>query len=151
MRIVVAAVGRWKRDPTRALFDAYRQRCRWPIELKEVVARKGGDAPDVQADESAQLLAAVPDGAPLIALDARGRALTSGAFADWLAARRDDGDRTIAAAIGGADGLTDAVRQRADLTLALGAMTWPHMLVRVMLAEQLYRAQCILDGHPYHR
>lgn len=151
MRIVVAAVGRWKRDPARELFDAYRQRCRWRIDLHEVVARKDGDAAAVQADEAAQLCRAIPAGAHTIALDARGRNLSSQAFADWLADAREAGGRDVAVLIGGADGLTDAVRQRADLTLALGAMTWPHMLVRVMLAEQLYRAQCIQDGHPYHR
>ena len=151
MRITVAAVGRFKRDPLRELFDAYRQRCRWDIVLKEVVARRGGDAPAQQADEAAQLQAVLPERAPLVALDARGRALTSAQFADWLGTQREAGTREIAVAIGGADGLTDAVRERASLTLAFGAMTWPHMLVRVMLAEQLYRAQCILDGHPYHR
>lgn len=151
MRIVIAAVGRWKRDPARELFDAYRQRCRWRIELHEVVARKGGDAAAVQADEAAQLCQAMPARARAIALDARGRNLSSAQFADWLAGARETGTRDLAVLIGGADGLTDAVRQRADLTLSFGAMTWPHMLVRVMLAEQLYRAQCILDGHPYHR
>jgi len=151
MRITIIAVGRWKRDPTRELFDAYRQRCRWDITVTEVVARRGGDAARQQAEEGAQILAALPERAPLIALDARGRTLTSAQFADWLGARREAGTREVAVAIGGADGLTDAVRERAALTLALGAMTWPHMLVRAMLAEQLYRAQCILDGHPYHR
>jgi len=150
MRIVVAAVGRWKRDATREVFDAYRQRCRWRIELHEVVARKGGDAAAVRADESARLCRAAPPGAPRIVLDARGRNLSSQGFADWIAAYRESGNRELGVLIGGADGVTDAVRQRADLTLAFGAMTWPHMLVRVMLAEQLYRAECILNGHPYH-
>jgi 23S rRNA (pseudouridine1915-N3)-methyltransferase len=151
MRITIVAVGRFKRDPTRELFDAYRQRCRWEIALKEVVARRGGDAAAQQADEADQILAALPGRASLVALDAGGRALTSAQFADWLGTRREAGEREIAVAIGGADGLTDAVRARAQLVLAFGAMTWPHMLTRVLLAEQLYRAQCILDGHPYHR
>lgn len=151
MRICIAAVGRWKRDPTRELFDAYRRRCRWSITLTEVVARRGGNAAQVQADEAAQLRNAVPPAAPLLALDARGRELSSAQFADWLGARREAGERELAAVIGGADGLSDDLCDRATLTLAFGAMTWPHMLVRVMLAEQLYRAQCILDGHPYHR
>ncbi len=151
MRITIVAVGRLKRDPTRELFDAYRQRCRWEIVLKEVVARRGGDEAAQQADEADQILAALPGRATLVALDARGRALTSAQFADWLGTRREGGERDIAVAIGGADGLTDAVRARAQLVLAFGAMTWPHMLSRVMLVEQLYRAQCILDGHPYHR
>jgi 23S rRNA (pseudouridine1915-N3)-methyltransferase len=151
MRITVAAAGRFKRDPTQALFDTYRTRCRWPIDLREVTARKAGDPAAVQAEEARQLLAAVPPSAALVALDARGQALSSDGFARWLADRRDGGSRDVAFAIGGADGLTDAVRGRGDLVLSFGAMTWPHMLVRVMLAEQIYRAQCILDGHPYHR
>ena len=86
-----------------------------------------------------------------MALDERGRDLTSVAFAERLGRWRDDGVRDLAFVIGGADGLAPAVRDRAALTLAFGRATWPHMLVRTMLAEQIYRAQTILTGHPYHR
>jgi 23S rRNA (pseudouridine1915-N3)-methyltransferase len=151
MRITIAAVGRWKRDPTRDLFETYRKRGRWEIAVKEVVAKRGGDAAAVQAEEAALLREALPERAVTVALDGRGRTLSSAGLADWLGGRRDEGGRDIAFVIGGADGLTSEILSRADLTLSLGAMTWPHMLVRAMLAEQLYRAQCILDGHPYHR
>ena len=135
-----------------ALVDEYRRRCPWVVRVREV-AIKGAAAPGRQQAEaeSMQLLAAVPEGAVVVALDERGQDLSSGAFAERLARWRDDGARAVAFLIGGADGLAPAARERADLLLALGRMTWPHMLVRVMLAEQLYRATTILAGHPYHR
>ena len=97
------------------------------------------------------MLGALPDGARLIALDEHGQLWSSRELADRLAAWRDQGTTTLAFAIGGADGLARAVTERADAVLSLGAMTWPHLLVRGMLLEQLYRAQQILAGHPYHR
>lgn len=106
--------------------------------------RRGPDA------EAALLLAAAPAG-PLIALDERGAVLDSPGFAARLARWRDEGARDLSLAIGGADGHGAALRARADLMLSFGAMVWPHMLARVMLAEQLYRAATILGGGPYHR
>jgi 23S rRNA (pseudouridine1915-N3)-methyltransferase len=97
------------------------------------------------------LLARVPDRAVVIALDERGTALTSAAFAQKITKWRDSGASGLAFLIGGADGHPDSLRQRADFLLSLGPMTWPHLLVRGMLLEQLYRAQQILAGHPYHR
>jgi 23S rRNA (pseudouridine1915-N3)-methyltransferase len=96
-------------------------------------------------------LAAVPKGAVKVALDSQGVALSSEALADRLRAWRDGGASDLAFLIGGAGGLDPAVREAADLVLSLGPMTWPHILVRALLAEQLYRAQTILAGHPYHR
>lgn len=104
-----------------------------------------------RAREGEALLAALPDGGRVVALDERGRSEASEAFATRLGRWRDDGVRTVGFIIGGADGLDDAVRKKADLVLSFGAFTWPHMLVRAMLAEQIYRAQSILAGHPYHR
>ncbi len=109
-------------------------------------------APDqLKAREAELLLAALPEGARVVTLDAAGKALTSPQLADLIARWRDDGTRDLAFVIGGAEGLDEGLRRRADLTLSLGRMTWPHLLVRAMLAEQLYRAQQILAGHPYHR
>jgi 23S rRNA (pseudouridine1915-N3)-methyltransferase len=96
------------------------------------------------------VLAALPT-ALLVALDEGGKGLASRAFADRIAAWRDAGDANVAFVIGGADGLGAAILEKARIRLAFGAMTWPHQLVRVMLAEQLYRAVTILSGHPYHR
>ncbi|GAB4189838.1 MAG: hypothetical protein OHK0024_30380 [Thalassobaculales bacterium] len=111
--------------------------------LREVTGRDTGE-------ERARLLAAIPPGARVVALDERGEDLSSRELAGRLAAWRDAGD-SVAFIIGGADGLGEALRARADLLLRFGRATWPHLLVRAMLAEQLYRATAILAGHPYHR
>jgi 23S rRNA (pseudouridine1915-N3)-methyltransferase len=105
----------------------------------------------LKAREAELILAAVPTGARLVALDEKGAAWSSRELAERLARWRDQGVATLAIAIGGADGLGQAVIERADAMLSLGAMTWPHLLVRCLLLEQLYRAQQILAGHPYHR
>jgi 23S rRNA (pseudouridine1915-N3)-methyltransferase len=105
----------------------------------------------LKAREADLILAALPAGAHLIALDERGAAWSSRRLADRLAVWRSEGARELAFAIGGAEGLGTAVLDRADEKLSLGAMTWPHRLIRGMLLEQLYRAQQIAAGHPYHR
>jgi 23S rRNA (pseudouridine1915-N3)-methyltransferase len=105
----------------------------------------------LRAREADLILAALPARARLVALDERGAAWSSRGLADRLAQWRDEGVSEVAFAIGGADGLGAAVLDRADERLSLGEMTWPHRLVRGMLLEQLYRAQQILVGHPYHR
>jgi 23S rRNA (pseudouridine1915-N3)-methyltransferase len=106
---------------------------------------------ELKAREAELILAAVPPGARLVALDQRGAEWSSRDLADRLRGWRDGGAGALAFAIGGAEGLGAAVIDRADAVLSLGMMTWPHLLVRCMLLEQLYRAQQILAGHPYHR
>jgi 23S rRNA (pseudouridine1915-N3)-methyltransferase len=106
---------------------------------------------ELKLREAGLILAAVPPGARLVALDTAGEGWTSSLFADRLARWRDSGVAALAFAIGGADGLGAPVVARADAVLSLGAMTWPHLLARSLLLEQLYRAQQILAGHPYHR
>jgi 23S rRNA (pseudouridine1915-N3)-methyltransferase len=119
--------------------------------LREVEPR-GRVAPEkLKAAEAALLAAAIPDRAAIVTLDEGGRQMGSVAFARRIAAWRDDGIADLAFVIGGADGLDAALKQRGDLLLSLGKATWPHMLIRGMLAEQIYRAQQILSGHPYHR
>ena len=156
MRILIAAVGRiGPREAERTLIDDYTARAGrtgrplglGPLEEAEVEDRRGGGP----AAEGALLMRAVPAGARLCALDERGRALSSPAFAAVLAGWRDGGAGAAAFVIGGADGLDPALRDRADLVLSFGPMVWPHRLARVMLAEQLYRAATILAGSPYHR
>lgn len=151
MRILIAAVGRARAGPLRDLYEGYVRRLAWPVTLREVEVRQALPADRLKAREAELLLAAVPDGAAVIALDERGRALSSLEFAERIRLWRDSGPAALAFLIGGADGHDESVRRRADLLLSFGAMTWPHMLVRAMLAEQLYRAQTILSGHPYHR
>ncbi len=151
MRITLAAVGRAKAGPALDLYEFYAGRLGWPIELKEIEERKKLAPARLKAREGELLLAAVPAGARLVALDEKGKALSSAGFAQQLGAWRDEGVRDVAFVIGGADGLAPPVLAAADLVLSFGALTWPHLLVRGLLAEQLYRAQSILAGHPYHR
>lgn len=156
IRIHVAAVGRIRADrPERALIEDYGMRFNrtarplgmGPLHEHEVEPRKG-TGPAAEADA---LVRVIPDGAAVVALDERGRMLPSTDFADRLEAFRDSGVPDLAFVIGGADGLLREMRDRADLVLSLGPMVWPHMLARVMLFEQLYRAATILTGSPYHR
>ncbi len=148
MRIRLIAVGRMRRGVERDLYEHYRQRLRWEVDLWEIDDRKTGGSKEREGEA---ILVAVPDGAVLVALDERGRDMASAALAKKIGTWRDAGIGDLAFAIGGADGLSDQVRQQADLLLAFGEATWPHLLVRGMLAEQLYRSQQILAGHPYHR
>ncbi|MBF0251908.1 MAG: 23S rRNA (pseudouridine(1915)-N(3))-methyltransferase RlmH [Alphaproteobacteria bacterium] len=140
-----------KTGAERDLFDVYAGRLNPAPELREVEEKRRLEGPRLKAREAELLLGATPDGAMVVALDERGRQMSSRAFADRLGAWRDEGVRDVAFLIGGADGLDESVRAKADLILSLGEMTWPHMLVRGMLAEQIYRAHAILSGHPYHR
>jgi 23S rRNA (pseudouridine1915-N3)-methyltransferase len=122
-----------------------------PPAIVELDEKRKLPPPQLKAREAELLLGALPPGALLVALDEKGAACTSRELAERLARWRDQGVATLAFAIGGADGLGPAVLQRAEATLSLGAMTWPHLLVRSLLLEQLYRAQQISAGHPYHR
>jgi 23S rRNA (pseudouridine1915-N3)-methyltransferase len=144
------AVGRLKAGPQEALARHYAERITWPLSIREVEEKRALPPAQLKAREAELLLAAVPKGAVLVALDASGKELGSEAFAAQLARWRAAG-ADVAFVIGGAEGLADALRQQAALLLSLGPMTWPHLLVRGMLLEQLYRAQQILAGHPYHR
>lgn len=151
MRVTIAAVGRLREAPLRALFDDYAGRSAWPIQVKEVEEKRKLAAAERMESEARLLAASLPDKATLIVLDQRGKVLSSEEFASQLGRFRDEGLSDLGFVIGGADGLTSDWRKKARLVLSFGAMTWPHLLVRVMLAEQLYRAQSILAGHPYHR
>lgn len=155
MRVQLCAVGRLRHGPERVLIDDYITRFDrtgralglGPFAEHEVEDRKGGG----MEAEAALLTRAVPAGALIAVMDERGRTLSSPEFADQLARWRDAGRQDVAFVIGGADGLAPAFRETADFALSFGSMVWPHMLVRVMLAEQLYRAASILAGSPYHR
>lgn len=151
MELLIAAVGRSRDAPIAALFDEYARRCPWPIRLLEVQPRDTVAPERRKAAEGELLAAAIPAGAAVVALDERGRDLASIEIASRLGDWRDQGRRSTVLLIGGPDGLADEVLALADLRLAFGRQTWPHRLVRVMLAEQLYRATTILAGHPYHR
>ena len=155
MRIHLCAVGRLRAGPERDLVDDYVQRFDrtgralnlGPLAEHEVEDKRGGG----MAAEAELLARAVPSGAVLVTLDERGRVMSSPEFAEQIARWRDDGRQDLAFVIGGADGIDPGLRARADFSISFGRMVWPHMLVRVMLAEQLYRATAILAGTPYHR
>lgn len=155
MRMTLIAVGRAKPGPVRDLYDYYAERLGHGLlgglSLKEVEERRPLPPEELKRREAELLRAALPKGARLMALDERGKALTSSDFAALLGRWRDEGVQDLAFAIGGAGGLDPSLRAAATLTLGLGLMTWPHLLTRALLAEQLYRAQSILSGHPYHR
>lgn len=151
LNITIAAVGRSKAGPERALYESYLARLPWRVDLKEIEIKKDLAVDARRAREGEALLEAIPKDARVIALDERGKNENSAALAKRLGRWRDDGARTVAVIIGGADGLDESVRNRADVVLSFGAVTWPHMLMRALLAEQLYRAHSIMTGHPYHR
>lgn len=151
MKIIILCVGTLKGGPEKNLLEAYRERLSWPLEIKELVCRKAGAPSQIKTWEGELLLQAIEGCSVVIGLDERGQLLTSLEFANVLDTYRNEGQKTVAFVIGGAEGLSDAVRARCQRILSFGRMTWPHMLVRGMLVEQIYRAQQILIGHPYHR
>lgn len=155
MRVTICAVGRLRAGPEKTLIDDYLKRFErtgralalGPVSITEVDERKGGG----MQGEAELLQRAIPSDSLICTLDERGRVMTSPDFADRLSVWRDDGNRDLTFLIGGADGLHPELRAKADFSLSFGKMVWPHMLVRVMLTEQLYRASSILSGSPYHR
>jgi 23S rRNA (pseudouridine1915-N3)-methyltransferase len=154
MKFRILAVGRMKAGPEKALYEHYAARLRPAIAMGEVEEKRPLSSAELKAREAELLLAALDEikgKRVVIVLDEHGKTLASRELAHRLQRFEDDGAQEIVFLVGGADGHGDAVLKRADLKLSLGAMTWPHMLVRGMLAEQLYRAQAILSGHPYHR
>lgn len=155
MRVHLCAVGRMRAGPERALVDDYItrfDRTGRPLGLGPLTEHEVEDKKNLGMSAEADLLArAVPSGALLAVLDERGVVLSSPDFATQLARWRDGGRQDVAFVVGGADGIDPALRARADFALSFGRMVWPHMLIRVMLTEQLYRAATILGGGPYHR
>lgn len=159
MRIEIAAIGKKRGGPETAMVGDYLDRARGvgrrigfsDFALSELDAPKSLSSDALKKREGELLLKTVTDGAVVIALDERGENISSEKFAGVLERMRDDGAASAAFVIGGADGHGDDVRSRAARLVSFGAATWPHMLVRAMLAEQLYRAMTILSGHPYHR
>jgi 23S rRNA (pseudouridine1915-N3)-methyltransferase len=155
MRVHICAVGRLRAGPEKTLIDDYLTRLDrtgralglGPARLVEVEDRKGGG----MAAEAVLLRRSIPQGSVICVLDERGKVMTSPKFAARLGDWRDDGCSDLALVIGGADGIDPSLRAEADFSLSFGQMVWPHMLVRVMLTEQLYRAATILAGGPYHR
>ena len=150
MKLVILAVGRSRAALEQQLATEWLARLPQGGELIEVESKlPAGDAR--RTDEGQRLLRHCPDNIPLVACDPRGRDTSSEAMAKLLARWRDTGMASACFAIGGADGHSQELLERAEARIAFGSATWPHMLFRAMLAEQLYRATMILAGHPYHR
>jgi len=158
MRMTIAAVGRMKAGPEREMVARYLDRAVGggkPLALTgfdiiELTESRASSSASRKADEAKALRAVLPEGI-VVALDERGKSVSSQAFADQIGRWRDSGRPAVSFVIGGADGLEPGFVAAADLVLSFSPMVWPHQLVRIMLAEQLYRTTTILSGHPYHR
>jgi len=159
VKITIAAVGRMKPGAERELAQRYlglagaagRALGLTGFETQEHKESRAGAAAARKLDEARQIEAALPAGGTVMALHETGASMTSTDLAGWIGALRDSGTPHLTFLIGGADGLDPALLRRADRMLSFSALTWPHQLVCIMLAEQLYRVTTILSGHPYHR
>ena len=159
MRLWIFAVGHSRGTSEGALCDEFIDRARKmgrnmgfsAVAIEELAVGKARDAEMRMNDEAERLAAKLPDGAHIILLDAKGKGMTSEDFADMLGALRDAGTKDLAFVIGGPDGLAPLPGKKAGRSLAFGPQTWPHLLARALLTEQVYRAMTILAGHPYHR
>jgi 23S rRNA (pseudouridine1915-N3)-methyltransferase len=159
MRLAILAVGSMRGTSEGALVEDYIYRAAqmgrnmgFPaVHVEEVSVSRVRDAATRMTEEAEKLSARVPQGAHVVLLDAKGKGMTSEDFAEMLGALRDAGTKELCFVIGGPDGLAPLPGKRSGRSLAFGPQTWPHLLVRAMLAEQVYRAMTILAGHPYHR
>ncbi|MGN0919454.1 MAG: 23S rRNA (pseudouridine(1915)-N(3))-methyltransferase RlmH [Alphaproteobacteria bacterium] len=149
MHLQIRAIGRLKKNtPEYVLIADYIKKTRWPIEVKEYEEKKSLTGDQLKQAEAKLLLKDLPVGAYVVALDEHGQTLSSRELAGIL---RPHADKPLIFIIGGADGLDESVRQRANLILSFGRMTLPHFLMRVVLSEQIYRMRTLWDNHPYHR
>lgn len=150
MNIQLLVVGRMKKGAHLELFNGYLKRMEWTVTVHEVESRHT-EQKQIHKDETTQILERLNPQAFVIAMDERGKSLPSRKFAERIQNLQNEGISQMQFIIGGADGLSDEIRARANLLLSFGQQTWPHMLARVMLLEQIYRCQQILKNHPYHR
>jgi 23S rRNA (pseudouridine1915-N3)-methyltransferase len=159
MRLHILAVGNARGSVEAPLCDEFVGRARnmgrrmgfTAVDVTEVAVSKARETPKRMTEEGEKLAARVPEGAHVVLLDAKGRGMTSEDFAEMLGALRDAGTKDFVFVIGGPDGLGALPGIKSGRSLAFGPQTWPHLMVRAMLAEQIYRAMTILAGHPYHR
>ena len=159
MRLWVIAIGHGRGTSEGALVEEFISRAQkmgkglgFPaMTVEELAVSKARDAATRMKEEGMRLADRVPDGAHVVLLDAKGKGMTSEDFAEFLGALRDAGTRDLAFIIGGPDGLGPLPGKKSGRSLAFGPQTWPHLLARVLLSEQIYRAMTILAGHPYHR
>ncbi len=152
MHIILSAIGKLKKkSPEYELMASYLKRSKWSVEVKEYEEKRTLSGEKLKDAEADLLLSSIPEKAKVVVLDEHGSTLTSREFAGKLRNWQMNGTGTVVFLIGGADGHGKKAKERADLMLSFGRMTLPHFLMRVVLSEQIYRAQTILSGHPYHR
>ncbi|MFT6331775.1 MAG: 23S rRNA (pseudouridine1915-N3)-methyltransferase [Lentimonas sp.] len=152
MKITIISIGKFsKNDPNLELFSKYQKRLPWKVELKELEVKGNLKGEVLKAKEAETLLNAVPNGAKIIALDEKGEEFSSVKFSQKLEKFGNCGDSNLAFIIGGADGLSADLKKKASLLISFSKMTFPHMMVRSFLIEQIYRAYSIINNHPYHR
>ena len=147
MHIYIVAIGKNRSKPLIALFEEYKKRLSWKLTLKELPSKKN----EPKSSETHRILDSCPDNSIIVALDERGQSLASEEFSNRIEKWQHSGKQNLVFLIGGADGFDPSIEKKANFLLSFGKQTWPHMLVRVMMIEQVYRAQQILSGHPYHR
>jgi len=150
LKVDIIAISRVKKSPHLEIIQDYKKRIKWNLTIYEMES-KYTDAKQVQEEESVKILDKIKPNAIIVVLDERGDGLRSLDFAKTIENFTNNGESHIQFIIGGADGLTQDIRDKADILLSFGQQTWPHILARIMLLEQIYRAQQILAGHPYHR
>ena len=152
MQIVIATIGKLKKQtPEDILIQDYIKKTRWTVVIKELEEKRALTGDVLKEAESNRLLDAVPKGSKIVVLDETGKTPTSREFAQLLQDWENSGFSTVSFLIGGANGHADFLKQQADYKLSFGRMTLPHMLARVVLSEQIYRAKTIIDGHPYNK
>lgn len=152
MKCTIAAIGRAKSNcPEMKMAQDYLKRLPWECQFKETEEKRQLPPEKLKEKEASLLLSIAPKDAVKIILDENGKTMDSQAFASQLERYQDEGRQQVCFFIGGAFGHGDELKQQADLMLSFGKMTWPHLMVRTMLAEQLYRAYTILNNHPYHK
>jgi len=153
MRITIISIGKFENSPHKAVFEGYLKRLKWKVELKEIEQRASKNITSAQLKslEAELILKAVKPSSKVIALDENGKQFSSRNFAKIISDSGLNGESDISFIIGGSDGLDESILKKAQLKISFGLMTFPHLMVRSILAEQLYRAQTIIDNHPYHR
>jgi 23S rRNA (pseudouridine1915-N3)-methyltransferase len=148
--VEIIAVGKMSQGPLQELAKDYIRRTQWPVTIIELDSKIKNPL-QANQDEGKKILERLSSSAFIVIMDERGKSLKSTDFAAKFSELQLTGQNTIQFIIGGSDGLTPEIRARANMLLSFGQQTWPHMMARVMLLEQIYRAQQILAGHPYHR
>ena len=151
MRVSILAIGKNRQGVFKDLYQFYATRIQWEIQLIELEVRKTLDWKKQRLNETRKLLSSVPKDSLMVILDESGELLTSRALSNWINNQVDIGVKDISFLIGGSHGLDLSAIRSPSLTISLGRVTWPHLMIRGMIAEQLYRAQQILKNHPYHR